>query len=47
MVVFLAVAIKMILHWRQSKEDYQKLMRDKVENGIEILEDTTQSPLFI
>ena len=37
MVVFLAVAIKMILHWRQSKEDYQKLMRDKVETELKFL----------
>jgi LytS/YehU family sensor histidine kinase len=27
----------MILHWRQSKEDYQKLMRDKVETELKFL----------
>jgi LytS/YehU family sensor histidine kinase len=37
MVVFLGVAIKMILHWRKSKEDYQKLMRDKVETELKFL----------
>ena len=36
-VVFLAVAIKMVLHWRQSREDYQKLMRDKVETELKFL----------
>ena len=36
-VVFLAVAIKMVLHWRQSKEDYQKLMREKVEAELKFL----------
>ena len=37
MVVFLGVAIKMLLHWRKSKEDYQKLMRDKVEAELRFL----------
>lgn len=37
MVVFLGVAIKMLLHWRQSREDYQKLMRDKVEAELRFL----------
>ena len=37
MVVFLAVAIKMLLHWRKSKEDYQKLMRAKVETELKFL----------
>jgi LytS/YehU family sensor histidine kinase len=36
-VVFFGVAIKMLLHWRQSKEDYQKLMRDKVEAELRFL----------
>lgn len=36
-VVFLAVAIKMVLHWRQSREDYQKLMREKVEAELKFL----------
>jgi two-component system LytT family sensor kinase len=37
MVVFFGVAIKMLLHWRTSKEDYQKLMRDKVETELKFL----------
>lgn len=37
MVVFLGLAIKLLLHWRQSKEDYQKLMRDKVEAELKFL----------
>lgn len=37
MVAFLGVAIKMLLHWRTSKEDYQKLMRDKVEAELKFL----------
>lgn len=36
-VVFFGVAIKMLLHWRTSKEDYQKLMRDKVEVELKFL----------
>jgi LytS/YehU family sensor histidine kinase len=36
-VVFFGVAIKMLLHWRKSKEDYQKLMRDKVEAELKFL----------
>lgn len=37
MVVFFSVAIKMLLHWRQSKDDYQKLMTDKVEAELKFL----------
>ncbi len=37
MVVFLGVAIKMLLHWRRSKEEYEKLMRDKVEAELKFL----------
>jgi LytS/YehU family sensor histidine kinase len=37
MVVFFAMGIKMLLHWRQSKEDYQKLMRDKIEAELKFL----------
>jgi len=37
MVVFLGVAVKLLLHWRQTKEDYQKLMRDKVETELKFL----------
>jgi sensor histidine kinase YesM len=46
MVVFLGVAIKMVLHWRQSKEDYQKLMRDKVETELKLLK-TQLNPHFL
>jgi sensor histidine kinase YesM len=37
MVVFFGVAIKMLLHWRDSKDEYQKLMRDKVETELKFL----------
>lgn len=37
LVVFFAWGIKMLLHWRQSKEDFQKLMRDKVEAELNFL----------
>lgn len=37
LVVFFAMGIKMLLHWRQSKVDYQKLMRDKVEAELKFL----------
>jgi len=37
MVVCLALAIKLLLHWRTSKEEYQKLMRDKVETELKFL----------
>lgn len=37
MVVFLGVAIKLLLHWRQSREDYQILMREKVEAELKFL----------
>jgi sensor histidine kinase YesM len=37
MVVFFAIGIKMLLHWKQSKEDYQKLMRDKIETELRFL----------
>lgn len=37
MVVFFGVAIKMLLHWRTSKEEYEKLMRDKVEAELKFL----------
>lgn len=45
-VVFLGVAIKMILHWRQSKEEYQKLMREKVETELKFLK-TQLNPHFL
>ena len=37
MVVFFGVAIKMMLHWRKSKDDYQLLMGDKVEAELKFL----------
>jgi sensor histidine kinase YesM len=37
MVVLLGVCIKLLLHWRDSKENYQKLMRDKVEAELKFL----------
>ena len=37
LVVFFGVAIKMMLHWRKSKDDYQTLMRDKVEAELKFL----------
>lgn len=37
MAVFLGVAIKMVLHWRESREDYQALMREKVEAELKLL----------
>lgn len=46
MVVFFAVAIKMLLHWRSSKEAYQKLMRDKVETELKFLK-TQLNPHFL
>lgn len=46
LVAFLGVAIKMVLHWRQSREDYQKLMRDKVETELKFLK-TQLHPHFL
>lgn len=37
MVVFFGVAIKMLLHWRTSKSDYDTLMHDKVEAELKFL----------
>lgn len=37
MVVFLAAAIKMVNHWRKSKEEYQQLMRERVETELKLL----------
>ncbi len=37
MIVFLGVAIKMVLRWRQSQVDYQRLIRDKVETELKLL----------
>jgi sensor histidine kinase YesM len=46
MIVFLGVAIKMVLHWRQSKEDYQKLQLDKAELELRFLK-TQLHPHFL
>jgi sensor histidine kinase YesM len=46
MVIFLAIGIKMLLHWKQSKEDYQKLMREKVETELKFLK-TQLNPHFL
>ena len=37
MVVFLGVSIKLLLHWRQSREDYHKLMLDKTDTELKFL----------
>lgn len=37
MVVFLSLAVKMLLFWRKSREDYQKLMTEKVETELKFL----------
>ena len=37
MVVFFGVAIKMMLHWRRTKDDYQSLMKDKIEAELKFL----------
>jgi LytS/YehU family sensor histidine kinase len=37
MIVFFGMAIKLLLHWRNSKEVYQKLMREKVEAELKFL----------
>ena len=46
MVVFLTMGIKMLLHWRSSKEDYQKLMTEKVETELKFLK-TQLHPHFL
>jgi len=46
MVVFFGVAIKMLLHWRKSKEDYQRLMLEKVEAELKFLK-TQLNPHFL
>ena len=37
MVVFLGMAVKLLLHWRKSKDDYQRLMLEKVETELKFL----------
>ena len=46
LVVFLGVAIKMVLHWRLSKEEYQKLKLDKAELELRFLK-TQLHPHFL
>jgi LytS/YehU family sensor histidine kinase len=46
MVVFLTMGIKMLLHWRSSKDDYQKLMNEKVETELKFLK-TQLHPHFL
>lgn len=46
MVIFLAIGIKMLLHWRKSREDYQMLMREKVETELKFLK-TQLNPHFL
>lgn len=46
MVIFFASGIKMLLHWRKSKEDYQMLMREKVETELKFLK-TQLNPHFL
>jgi LytS/YehU family sensor histidine kinase len=37
MVIFFGVAIKMLLHWRKTRDDHQQLMNDKVEAELKFL----------
>jgi sensor histidine kinase YesM len=37
MIVFLGVALKMLSHWQKSTNDYNLLMRDKVETELKFL----------
>ncbi|MBY0434129.1 MAG: histidine kinase [Cyclobacteriaceae bacterium] len=46
LVIFLAGAIKLLLHWRQSKEDYQALMLEKVDAELRFLK-TQLNPHFL
>ncbi len=46
MVVFLSTAIKMLLHWRKSREEYQKLMTEKIETELKFLK-TQLHPHFL
>lgn len=46
LVLFLALAIKMVEHWRQSREDYEKLLRDKMETELKFLK-TQLNPHFL
>ncbi|MBS1978672.1 MAG: histidine kinase [Bacteroidetes bacterium] len=46
MIVFLGVAVKMMSHWRKSKEEYQALMREKIETELKFLK-TQLNPHFL
>lgn len=46
MVIFFASGVKMLLHWKKSREDYQKLMREKVETELKFLK-TQLNPHFL
>lgn len=46
MVIFFASGIKMLLHWKKSKEEYQKLMLEKVETELKFLK-TQLNPHFL
>lgn len=46
LVVFLGMTIKMVLHWRKSKDDYQKLMLEKIETELKFLK-TQLNPHFL
>jgi LytS/YehU family sensor histidine kinase len=37
MIIFLGVALKMLSHWQKSKDDYNQLMRDKIETELKFL----------
>lgn len=37
MIIFLGVALKMLSHWQKSKDDYNQLMRDKIEAELKFL----------
>lgn len=46
MIVFLGGAVKMLSHWRKSREDYQSLMREKIETELKFLK-TQLNPHFL
>lgn len=46
MVVFLVVAIKLLMSWRKSREEYQKLMHEKAEAELKFLK-TQLNPHFL
>jgi hypothetical protein len=46
MVIFFASGVKMLLHWKKSREDFEKLMREKVETELKFLK-TQLNPHFL